>query len=515
MLNQALMGAVFGSGLAVPWLALSFLAWRLDVAPFLPFELTHWLIQVMPGGFITSAVEGMVGLLQGLRLGSTSLIGKTAEAWSAVLFLLVVLAVLGAMGALLAPRVPVPGLWLGLALGLALWLIFLPAALQADWAPATYAWALVLSVAWGGGLGLALGQWRHFAAAPADSARRQFLAQLGAGVLAVSAVGFGISLFVDRRHRAAGSVGNAGAGAAPPVPDRPAAFDRAAGARPEQVPVSEFYRVDIRLDPPKVDPDTWHLEVGGLVDQPLRLTYAELAAMPVESFYATLECISNRVGGDLISTTWFTGVPLRAVLERAGVQSSAVDIKFTSVDGYTESLPLRSALDPETRLCLGMGGQPLTAEHGFPLRLYTPNRFGMKNPKWIMRIEAINSDYHGYWEQRNWDEQAWVQITSAIDAAQASGGGGLRAAGIAYAGSQGIQSVEIRVDDGGWMPAEIYPALSPLTWVIWRASLQAAPGDHQLTVRATNGTGTLQTAVESPPTPVGATGYHSRRLRVT
>ena len=110
MLNQALMGAVFGSGLAVPWLALSFLAWRLDVAPFLPFELTHWLIQVMPGGFITSAVEGMVGLLQGLRLGSTSLIGKTAEAWSAVLFLLAVLAVLGAMGALLAPRVVVPGL---------------------------------------------------------------------------------------------------------------------------------------------------------------------------------------------------------------------------------------------------------------------------------------------------------------------------------------------------------------------------------------------------------------------
>jgi hypothetical protein len=256
------------------------------------------------------------------------------------------------------------------------------------------------------------------------------------------------------------------------------------------------------------------LEVAGLVDNPLRLSYADFTAMPHDNFYATLECISNQVAGDLISTTWFSGVPLRDVLDRAGLQPTAATIKFSCTDGYTESLPLSSAVDPETRLCFAMGGQPLQVKHGFPVRLFTPNRFGMKNPKWITRIEALQDDYAGFWEQRGWSQQAFVETTSVMDATTMGHSTSLDVGGIAYAGARGIQAVEIKVDEGEWQPAQLKPALSNLTWVLWRALLPLAPGNHRLTVRAIDGTGQVQTEEPSPPIPDGATGYDQRSVRV-
>jgi DMSO/TMAO reductase YedYZ molybdopterin-dependent catalytic subunit len=310
------------------------------------------------------------------------------------------------------------------------------------------------------------------------------------------------------------------------------------GTRPEITPIDKFYRVDINLLPPgqedfssandtftqrllaqggetDLPADSYTLFVDGLVDKPLELDLADLKAFPKVEQYATLTCISNPVGGDLIGTTLFQGTRLKDVLERAGLKPEAVDIKFTCVDGYTESLPLESALDPRTLLCYAMGNKPLARNHGAPLRLYTPDRFGMKNPKWIIKIEAVDEDYLGYWEQRGWSEQAWVQTTAVIDIVQNESGSPVEVGGIAFAGARGVDRVEVRADEGDWAVAEINRPLSPLTWVLWRATLQLSPGEHQITVRAVDGAGEVQTADRSDTHPDGATGYHSVPLNAS
>jgi hypothetical protein len=254
--------------------------------------------------------------------------------------------------------------------------------------------------------------------------------------------------------------------------------------------------------------------VDGLVDRPLALSLNELKALPRVEQYATLACISNPVGGDLISTTLFTGARLKDVLGKAGLKPSAVDLKFTCVDGYTESLPIDSAVDPRTLLCYAMGNQPLTRQHGAPLRLYTPDRFGMKNPKWIIKIEAVDKDYLGYWEQRGWSEDAWVQTASVIDATGSENTNAIQLGGIAFAGARGISKVEISVDGGPWQPVELNRPLSPLTWVLWRTTTDLASGEHTLTVRAIDGQGQTQTAEISSTHPAGATGYYTKTIHV-
>jgi hypothetical protein len=230
--------------------------------------------------------------------------------------------------------------------------------------------------------------------------------------------------------------------------------------------------------------------------------------------YATLTCISNLVGGDLIGTTLFQGARLKDVLESAQLNPNVIDIKFTGVDGYTESLPVQAALDPETLLCYKMGNQPLTRTHGSPLRLYTPGRYGIKNPKWIIKIEAVNNDYKGFWQQRGWTESGIIKTTSVIDTTKENSPGEVMAGGIAFSGDRGILSVELRVDDGDWKTAELDRPLSNLTWVLWRADLQLTPGEHVLAVRAIDATGEIQTDVRSGTQPNGATGYHSISITV-
>jgi len=225
--------------------------------------------------------------------------------------------------------------------------------------------------------------------------------------------------------------------------------------------------------------------------------------------YATLTCISNPIGGDLISTTLFQGARLKDILETAELDPSVIDIKFTGVDGYSESLPIEAALHPETLLCYSMGNQPLSKVHGAPLRLYTPGRFGIKNPKWIIKIEAIDSDYKGFWQQRGFTDNGIVQTSAVIDTTQDSSDDQVTIGGIAFAGAREIQRVELSIDEGEWTTAELNRPLSHLTWVIWRAALQLTPGEHRITVRAVDGNGDVQTEIKSSSHPDGVTGHHS------
>jgi len=297
-------------------------------------------------------------------------------------------------------------------------------------------------------------------------------------------------------------------------------FARIEGLPPEITPNDQFYVVS--KNPPGFDPiveaDRWSLQLTGLVATAARLTYDELKAMPATEQVQTLECISNAVGGDLISTARWKGVRLRDVLQRAGgLQPTAIKLVFRCADGYKESLPIVDAIHPATLLAYEMNGEPLLPKHGFPVRLLVPGLFGMKNPKWITTIEAVDYDLRGYWEASGWSEEAVVKTMSEFtDLPRLASVGEVVLGGVAYGGDRGIKAVEYSADDGKtWRPAEVKPPLGPFTWVLWAALWRpTAPGEYTLKVRARDGVGVLQTSQYADTLPDGASGYHTIRVRV-
>lgn len=233
--------------------------------------------------------------------------------------------------------------------------------------------------------------------------------------------------------------------------------------------------------------------------------------------YATLECISNPVGGDLIGNAKWKGVRLRVLLERAGIQPSVRDVVLRGADGYSDSIPLDRAMQDGTLVVYEMNGAPLTPTHGFPVRLLVPGIYGMKNVKWITRIELVNYDYKGYWQRRGWDDRAEYKTMSRIDVPQASASrSGETIAGIAFAGDRGISGVEVSTDGGAtWEPARLRAPLSPYSWVLWQHPwTPGRGGKSELLVRATDGRGEIQTAQRAEPIPDGASGYHRRTINL-
>jgi DMSO/TMAO reductase YedYZ molybdopterin-dependent catalytic subunit len=300
----------------------------------------------------------------------------------------------------------------------------------------------------------------------------------------------------------------------------PASF----GPTPALTPIAQFYVVAKDLIPPSVSVEQWRLTIDGLVDRPTTLSLAQLQALPAQSDYRTLECIStNIVAGDhLISNQRWTGVRISDLLDQAGVQSAARWILWEAADGYTESIPLSVARDADSWIAYGMGDGPIPTEHGAPARVLIAGRFGMKQPKWVTRMQLAAQDAPGYWEQRGWDEQAVVRTMSRIDSPTAGQivpmGTPFRAYGVAFAGDRGISAVQLSPDEGkSWISAQLEDAgqapLGPLTWVRWRADVtlgQAGPA--RLTVRAIDGTGAVQSGQETAALPSGSTGWHAIRV---
>ena len=291
--------------------------------------------------------------------------------------------------------------------------------------------------------------------------------------------------------------------------------DRTPGLSPLFTPNGDFYRIDTALLIPQVDPDTWSLQVDGLVGHRLRLSYDDLLALPQTQADITLCCVSNPVGGPLIGTARWQGVRLAHLLELAGVESSADQVVARSVDGFTAGFPLALATDGRDALvAIGMNGEPLPIRHGFPARLVVPGLYGyVSATKWLASITLTRfADFTGFWVGRGWAPPGPIHTESRIDVPR--NGARLAAkrqviAGVAWAQHRGVHSVQIQIDDGPWQPAQLSGDLGVDSWRQWRLPWAAASGRHRLTVRATDGTGTLQTPRRREPFPAGATGWHS------
>ncbi len=297
-------------------------------------------------------------------------------------------------------------------------------------------------------------------------------------------------------------------------PSGTAAFGDLPGLAPRITPVSDFYVIDSELFDPDVNVDGWTLQVGGLVDRRFELTYDELLEQPAVEIYSTLECISNEVGGDLISTARWTGVPLRDLLRRAGVRDGALEVVSTSVDGYADSIALDEAMAEHTLVVIGMNGSTLPRAHGYPARLLVPGRYGMKQPKWLGAIEIVDRPFQGYWEERGWSKAAMVKTMSRLDTALTEGSDTV-VAGVAFAGTRGISRVEVSADGGKtWADADLETPLSALTWRRWRFAFRPPDPDLRtvVVVRGTDGEGGVQTQEVTAPHPDGSSGYDRRTI---
>ena len=299
----------------------------------------------------------------------------------------------------------------------------------------------------------------------------------------------------------------------------------------EVTPTYLFYRIDKNTVVPVVDAKGWVLTVKGLVDAPLNINYDEIKSMASVEQFATLSCISNKIGGDLVSTALWKGIPLKDLLARARVKPGAKYIVFRCSDGYDVGIPLESGLMDGTILAYDMNNEPLTNDHGYPIRAIVPGFYGMMNPKWITEIELVDKTYEGFWQRKGWSNKKNENIYSfivtpgtqdiknrfpnlvnenfAVDKRSPI-------AGVAFAGDRGISKIEVSSDGGNtWKSATIKDPLSNYTWVLWTSGFTPkVAGDYKIVVRATDKTGQVQTSEFEDPFPNGASGYNAINVKV-
>lgn len=304
----------------------------------------------------------------------------------------------------------------------------------------------------------------------------------------------------------------------PPTPTY-GAWTPVADQTPEVTATDSFYYVSKNLDSdPNIKSGGWQLKVGGHVERSLTLSYADLKGLPRVERYHTLECISNWVGGPLMSNARFAGASLADLLNSAGIKAGASELIFRAADGYSDRLHLAQALDPRSLIVYEINGEPLPQAHGYPARLLIPGLYGMKNGKWLTSLEVGTGDYTGYWEERGWTREARVKTMARIDVPGDSDFVPARPgfiAGVAFAADRGIARVDVSTDGGEtWQEAALRRPLGDLTWTLWELPWTPTPGGYYLVARAVEMDGSVQTPAEAPPLPDGASGYHVAHVTV-
>jgi DMSO/TMAO reductase YedYZ molybdopterin-dependent catalytic subunit len=352
---------------------------------------------------------------------------------------------------------------------------------------------------------------------PASAERRTFLVW-GVGTAAVAVVVGTASRVGSSAMQAVAAARRAVRlpAAATPAPAVPggASLD-VDGITPYVTPNADFYRIDTALRVPSIDPADWSLRIHGAVEREVTLTWDELLALPLEEHMATLSCVSNEVGGDLIGNALWLGYPIRELLARAKPTGDADMVLSRSIDGFTAGTPLDVLQDEGTDalLAIGMNGEPLPTEHGFPARMVVPGLFGyVSATKWVTEMEVTRfADAQGYWTPRGWSERGPVKLESRIDTPRngttVTVGEQVAIAGVAWQPHTGVKAVQVRVGGGAWQQAELAESVSADTWRQWVLRWTPTAGSHRIEVRAVSADGEVQTSVERPPAPNGATGW--------
>lgn len=517
--------AATGSAVGVVVIAVWWLLYSADLLTFPPFDLGDLIIRASPGALATWAIETLGSRAQPLALTGGLLawivlwgaLGMAAQrvrdvrlAASLPLVSLPVVVVLAysSEGTIGIGRL----IWLTLAFGVTLvaggallyvWMTRLSDAIRESDSPTT-----------------------NWLDQPGDRQRRELVRHI-----ALVTVGCGVGGVVSGRWLRGLDVTGVTTAAGIPLPEARAAlaspvvlptpesaenlsdtFDAPVGVRSRVTSNSEFYVVDISTRNPNLDEKSWALRVHGLVERELLIGWSDLLALPSVELDGTLMCISYEHDNGLISTTRWTGVRLRDVLERAGVVDGTLDLICRGSNGYSDSIPLAKALEPTTLLAYGMNGTTLPRSHGFPCRLYAPGLYGEKNVKWLQEIELTDGDYLGYWQERGWTDIAIINTVSIIDTPRGTvllESDSVPVAGIAFAGDRGISAVEVRIDDGDWHGAILEANVPPLIWQRWRFDWRPDSGSYRLSVRAIDGDGVQQIETERPPHPDGMTGLHT------
>jgi DMSO/TMAO reductase YedYZ molybdopterin-dependent catalytic subunit len=538
-----LTGALVGLMLTLPVIALLYLADQLAGLPFVPFDVFDFVGQrILSGEIITTGIDAIVRTIRTLGLGETSSTAKVIEHILAISGFVVTGVVAGAVLFYILNRREThrrdytPGLILGAVVGIPIMLISNSINLTATAAPAIGAlWIVIVFLVWGAAYSwiyndLRIVPVKSESSGEAESGvsvidRRQFLVRIGGVTATLTVIGAGLGALlgqsqssrtvsiaenVDAEIAASGSPDSQ-------IPNANAVVQPAPGTRPEITPLDKHYRIDISSRPPVIDGETWKLKIGGLVENPVELTLNDLVSNyePLNQ-YITLACISNPVGGDLTSTLRWTGVSLQKILDE--IKPTGTHLRIVGADGFDEVLDLEVARqDERVMLTYAWDGQPLKEKHGFPLRIYIPDHYGMKQPKWITGMEVIDHWEEGYWVRRGWSAEARMNATSVIDtvAVESAMQDGdqllIPIGGIAHAGARGISKVEVSVDDGDWVEAQLRDPVSPTTWVIWRYDWPFEAGDHTFAVRCYEGDGTPQVASSRGVRPDGATGIDTVR----
>jgi DMSO/TMAO reductase YedYZ molybdopterin-dependent catalytic subunit len=298
----------------------------------------------------------------------------------------------------------------------------------------------------------------------------------------------------------------------PPIADG-AAIDLE-GISPFVTPNADFYRIDTNLTVPQLAAETWSLKIKGMVDEELEFSYDEILAMDMIEERITMTCVSNEVGGGLVGTAEWLGVPLKGLLDQAGIQKGADQIVGRAFDGFTTGFPVDTLDGRPAMLAVGMNGEPLPLAHGFPARIIVPGLYGFVSAtKWLTEIELTTfADFDQYWVKREWSDRGPIKTMARIDTPRGLGkvkAGKAKIGGVAWAQTRGITKVEVKLDDGEWTEATLAAEDSTLTWRQWVYEFDAEPGRHQVVCRATDGTGEPQTEERARPFPDGASGWHS------
>ena len=433
----------------------------------------------------------------------------------------VVIAMIAALAGLASRATPGPAIAVVAVLGVlgVAAVMFAPSFAPLDMLAPTASLVVGIAVVrWLHGLALAAAQRPGESAQPGGLTRRALLVRSAAAVGVASVAGGAAGLWLGRGvgdSREAVTARLAAARITEPAPAIPAtaAFPES-GTPTFLTSNADFYRIDTALRVPVLSAQDWSLRVHGMVADELTLTFDDLLSRPLVERPVTLTCVSNPVGGDLISTATFTGVDLRELLLEVGVQRGADQAFSTSVDGWYTGTPVDVLLEPDrgAMLAIGMNGEALPLEHGFPVRMVVPGLYGFVSAtKWITDLELTTFDAKaGYWLERGWAERAPVKTQSRIDSPRGFASlpaGRVTVAGIAWSQPTGIGRVEVRMDGGPWRDAELATDVSGDTWRMWRADFDLTPGGHTVQSRATDAEGVVQTEVRAEPVPDGATGW--------